>query len=585
MFLVSAAEIRKLDCIVQDRGVPALILMENAGRALADHSSRLLQKLGVKSPKEIVEPVLEGWPRQGERQEAWPSIGAAGQAIVILAGPGQNGGDGFCAARHLSSMGYSVKVAFFGDVERLPHEARLNHDMIHSYPVPVYQVSSSNLQEVIAQLGSPDLIIDALLGTGAEGNPRPPMDLAVDWVNSQGVPVVACDIPTGVSANTGYVHKPCVQADLTVTFGFAKIGLFSYPGRMFAGEIIVENLGFPADLVKGPDIEDDGPTCYGGKGKKIGGDGKGEPVPVLARAMCLEDARKLLPKRRADHHKGLSGHVTVIAGSLGMAGAAVLSAKSALRSGAGTVTLLCPGSVWHVCVSMAPEVMVVPCGDSDTFASSPETLNTVEFYTQKAGALVIGPGWGRGCVQTEFLKEILPLASKKTCVVDADALFALKQLGGLSYLAGSQGRFILTPHLGEMARLIGLSIDDLEKDRPGNARKASTESNSIVCLKGAGTCIASPLGQLFVNTSGASCMATAGSGDVLTGTIAALAAQGLSPLDSARVGVFWHGLAGEAVCSSKGSVGVLAGDIIECLPAARRLIEQELGSGRFCEKR
>ena len=159
------------------------------------------------------------------------------------------------------------------------------------------------------------------------------------------------------------------------------------------------------------------------------------------------------------------------------------------------------------------------------------------------------------------------MASKKTCIADADALFALKHLGGLSYLARSQGKFILTPHSGEMARLIDLSVDDLEKDRPGNARRASIESNSIVCLKGAGTCIASPRAVVHQYVR-ASCMATAGSGDVLTGTIAALAAQGLSPLESARVGAFWHGLAGEAACAGKGSVGVLAGDIVECLPQA-----------------
>ncbi len=585
MFLVSAAEMRELDRRVQDRGVPALILMENAGRALADHASRILGKPAIKGPRGVAEPVQKGRPHQGERQEPWPGTETQGQTVVILAGPGQNGGDGFCAARHLSSMGYTVKVVFFGDVQRLPHEAGLNYKMLSSYPVQVYHTGTSDFQEVVADLGCPDLIIDALLGTGAQGNPRPPIDTAIRWANSQGAPVVACDIPTGLSADTGYAHSPCIRAHLTVTLGFAKIGLFSYPGPLLAGEIVVENLGFPPDLVKGPDIEDDGTNSCGTRGEKIGGAGSGEPVPVLARAMCLEEARRLLPKRRADHHKGLSGHVTVIAGSLGMAGAAVLSAKSALRSGAGTVTLLCPGSVYNVCASMAPEVMVVPCGDSDVFTPGPESLNIVELYVQKAGALVIGPGWGRGCFQTEFLKEILPLASKKTCIADADALFALKHLGGLSYLARSQGKFILTPHSGEMARLIDLSVDDLEKDRPGNVRRASIESNSIVCLKGAGTCIASPLGQLFINTSGASCMATAGSGDVLTGTIAALAAQGLSPLESARVGAFWHGLAGEAACAGKGSVGVLAGDIVECLPQARRWIEQALGSERFCEKR
>jgi hydroxyethylthiazole kinase-like uncharacterized protein yjeF len=575
MFLVSAAEMQKLDLMVQEMGVPALILMENAGRALAAHCEDLLK---IMSPGDSLKQTESGqgvrtWP--GHRCKPGSEERAAMKEIAILAGPGRNGGDGFCAGRHLSAKGYGVKVAFFGDKERLPREAFLNYEMLEPYPVQIYHAGSLGPQRAMAEMGSPDLIIDALLGTGAGGNPRPPMDLAIRWANSRGVPVVACDIPSGLSADTGHVHDPCIKADLTVSMGFAKTGLVSYPGRMFAGDIVVENLGFPPDLVKGFDTEVENNISVRGESYRNEAARFHEPMVIMAQAITRKQAQELLPRRRADHHKGLSGHVTVIAGSQGMAGAAVLAAKSALRSGAGTVTLICPGGIYHVCASMVPEVMVVPCGDSGVFTPDRKSISIVGNHLLRAEAVVVGPGWGRGSFQSEFLKEILPLSSKKICVVDADALYALGQLGGLSYLAHSQGKFILTPHSGELASLIDLSVDELETDRPGFAKKASRESGSVMCLKGAGTCIAGPFGQLFINTSGGPYMATAGSGDVLAGTIAALAAQGLLPLESALVGVFWHGLAGETALKRTGSFGILAGDIIESLPGARALIEQK----------
>lgn len=544
MFLVSAAEMRKLDTKVQDLGVPALILMENAGRALADHVFDLLRQAGIEGSK--AKPV-----------------------IAVLAGQGQNGGDGFCAARHLAAKGYHVRVGFFGDKHRLPKEAFHNYEMLNSYPVKIHHIDSMSPEEVLKGLGSPDLIIDALLGIGGKGNPRFPMDLAIEWVNAQDAYVVACDVPSGISAGTGYAYSPCVKADLTVTMGFAKVGLLSYPGRMYSGKIIVETLGFPPGLIRGFDKEeqDTGNTEI----NPI----LGSQMVILTEASSFAKARQLLPKRHLNHHKGLSGHVLVVAGSLGMAGAAVLAAKSALRSGAGTATLLCPGKIYHVCASMIPEVMVAPCGYSGVFSFDQESIAIFKNNLERASAVVLGPGWGRGHFQTGFLKEILPMASKKPCVVDADALFALKQLGGLSYLAGSKGDFILTPHPGELAMLTGLSTEDIQSNRPGYARASSRQSSSVMCLKGAGSCIADPLGRLFINTSGGPCMATAGSGDVLTGIIAALVAQGLPPYASAWLGAFWHGVSGELALRRKGSYGILADDIIECLPEARSKIEQQ----------
>ena len=557
--LVSSEQMRELDRMVQKMGVSALLLMENAGRALAHHSMDLLDEGEHFFPKGI---------EKSSRAAHMTTRHAKRGTIVVLAGPGQNGSDGFCAARHLAAHGYEVKVGLFGKKEDLPYEASLNYEVLRAYPIEVLPLDFENPQATVEQLGSPDLVIDALLGIGTKGPPRFPIDLAVKWANSQGVPIVACDIPTGISADTGEVYEPCIRANTTVTMGYAKIGLLSYPGRMFAGNVVVENLSFPRDLVAGSaepvkiDMISENIQCT-----------VPAPLEIMTQAVFSEDVRPLFPQRQEDHHKGLSGHVMVIAGSLGMAGASVLCAKSALRAGAGTVTLVCPGKIYEVCASAAPEVMVLPYGDSKAFTPDPKSFRMVKDKLEKTDAIAIGPGWGRGPSQTEFLKEMLPFVLNIPCVVDADALFALAELGGLAYLEQLHGEFILTPHPGEMAILRSMGVSELNRDRPAVARRAAMESGSVVCLKGAGTCTAGPRGELFINTSGTAAMATAGSGDVLTGVIAGLGAQGLAALDSAVVGVFWHGTAGEMAHENKGSYGILAGDIVDYLPYSRAAIE------------
>jgi len=528
MYLVTAAEMRGLDRRAVEMGIPALLLMENAGKAVAAETAALLLERRDSDLREV--------------------------AIAVLAGPGQNGGDGLCAARHLSSMGYRVKVGLFGAAGRLPPEARANYDALRAYGVEILEAGLSpdmTPGAVLARLTGAAAIIDALLGIGQEGDPRSPIDAAVRWANGEhaaGTPVIACDVPTGLDSDTGATFDPVISASATVTMGFPKIGLYSYPGRRYAGRVLVETLGLPGALL-------------------------GERFP--AKAVFIEDAREILPRRLADHHKGLSGHVTVVAGSLGMAGAAVLTAKAALRAGAGTVTLLCPGEVYQVCASMAQEVMVLPCGVGPTFLSDAQSIGMAAEFAGRSSCMAIGPGFGRGDSQVSFLRELLPQVSSVAvpCLIDADGLYAVGELGGLSYLAGLGGKFILTPHPGELARLIGVETRAIGRDRAFFARKSALESKSTVCLKGAGTCVANPPGQVRINTSGDPAMATAGSGDVLSGMVAALVSQGLPPFDAAWLGVFWHGLAGEMARQRHGSYGVLAGDMSDAVPAARQVIE------------
>ncbi len=509
--LVVADKMRELDKKAVDSGIPSLILMENAGRGLASAVRRFVGDLEAK--------------------------------IGIISGPGQNGGDGFVAARHLSSEGFQVKVLLLGKKQKLSGEAMANLNMLDICPVEVRIVEDCDVPEGLGWLEDCSLIIDAMLGTGLSGAPRFPFDAAIGWVNTRHVPVVSCDLPSGLCADTGFLFTPSVKADLCVTMGLPKLGMYSYPGRSQCGDIVVEPLSLSRDFFKNA-------SPYG--------------------AVFAEDVKKVMPKRTPEHHKGMSGHVLVVAGSMGMAGAAGLAAKAALRAGAGTCTLICPGEVYEVCASWAPEIMVVPGNRHSAFDADGD-LSIVKQYSQGASALVLGPGLGRGPVQTRFVAKIIECL-QIPCVLDADGLFALSQLGGLKYLSKSRGKYILTPHPKELANLMGLRVLDIGKDRPGHALEAAKQADNVVCLKGAGTIVANYRGEAFVNTSGGPAMATAGSGDVLSGVIGALLAQGLFPFEASWAGVFWHGLAGDVAAGKLGSCGMLAGDIIECLPHARQLI-------------
>lgn len=522
MILVTRDEMRAIDQAAQARGIPAQILMENAGRAVADAAVEMLSRTG-KGPRS----------RSGK-----------GPTVVVLCGPGQNGGDGLVAARHLSARGYDVAVALFAKKSSLPPEAGRCRLMLEAFEIPCFEMDTLTGDEILKKLPSPDLIIDALLGTGSSGNPRSPIREAIEWANSAGCPILACDIPSGLDADTGTPGTPAIRASLTVTMGFAKVGLVTYPGRKFAGELVVANLGFP-------------PSAF--------------PRSWTGRTPEMDEARELMPKRDPDHHKGLSGHVCVVAGSIGMVGAACLAASSSLRAGAGTVTLVVPGGAYTPAASMVKEVMVVPAGDGGTFDLS--SVPVVRRELERADAAVLGPGWGRGAHQTLFLQEILKDVAKLPSVIDADALAALKDLpGGLRTWKEEVKVSVLTPHPGEMARLMGVPTTQIQSSRVKWAQRAAEECRSVVALKGAGTVTAHPDGRYVVNTSGHPAMATAGAGDVLSGMVGALLAHGLEPFDAAWLGVYWHGLAGEVCAARVGQVGVLSGDIVRAIPRARRII-------------
>jgi hydroxyethylthiazole kinase-like uncharacterized protein yjeF len=382
------------------------------------------------------------------------------------------------------------------------------------------------------------VVIDALLGTGFSGEPRGATAEAIDAVNAAGVPVVSVDVPSGVDASTGEVSARAVRATATVTFHAAKTGLWIYPGKAHAGEVRTLDIGIP----------------------------RGAPVEADV-GLIDPSVLALLPKRGPSSTKFSSGHVLVAGGSRGLTGAPLMAAHAAMRAGAGYVTACVPGSVQAILASGGtPELMTRGLPDEDgslTAAGVEEVLDGL----QHGGALALGPGLGRNPGAEAFARELAQRSPLAT-VIDADGLNA--HAGRLGDLAGREAPTVLTPHAGELGRLLGAGSEEIERQRLRRVRAAAELSKAVVVLKGDDTLIAAPSGQVAVSRGESPALATAGTGDVLTGVIAALLAQGLDPFTAAAAGVHLHAAAGRVAAHRAGAAeGVTATDVIAALPAAR----------------
>lgn len=559
--ILGGTEMRELDRrATEDMGVPGPVLMENAGAAVARAALAL---------------VASGF--------------AAASRVLIVAGKGNNAGDGFVCARHLLAAGCRVKVALADPEAALRGDTALNLEILRRDGA--WETIETTLEVCRLLAGKspagppapwgaagPDLIIDAVLGTGLVGAPRGAVAEAIDLINrmaaTQGCPVLAVDVPSGLDADTGAVSGPCVRATQTVTFACLKKGLVQYPGAGHAGRILVADIGFP-------------PSVAGAS-----------PSPGSVAVLGPEEAAHLVPGRPAAGHKGTFGHVLSVAGSTEYAGAAWLCAAAALRAGAGLSTL---ASIPYVLSArgMFPEIIARP------LFSMIKAGETGAFWdVAPYDALALGPGLGQSAearqLVLQLLTEVLPSATLPA-VLDADALNIVASAGGLEVLrraatgdavvpggatsgaavaaaaggaAASRCGFVITPHPGELARLTGLSAAKVQSDRIGNALAAARLSQTVVCLKGARTVVASPTGAVRVIPFGNSGMATGGSGDVLTGIIAALLANGLEPFPAACAGAFVHAVAGDlAAVQISGSgdgaaAGLLARDILDRIPIA-----------------
>ena len=452
-----------------------------------------------------------------------------GKRVHILAGTGNNGGDGLVAARQLLALGARIKVYLVGDERKLTPENAANLQILRKLGADCQPVKGSQIGKLRFSLGLADLIIDAVFGTGFSGALRGELESLVNVVNEVKAPVAAIDCPTGVNSANGEVRSAAVQAEITINLGFPKVGNVLYPGQAYAGRNIVVDLGFP--------LTHDG-----------------------TRYLLGDESLGWLPVRRPWSHKGTLGHTLVVAGSRNYAGAASLSGQAVLRAGGGMVTLAVPEGIYS---RFRPdELIVVPVGETAHGTIGVPSVQKLLELMEGKDVLAIGPGLTRQPEAVQVVQELLR-KWQGPCVIDADALGAL-DAGFLETITeGRRSRWIITPHPGEMARLVGSDTGQVNANRLQAADDYARKWNMVVVLKGAPTIISSRK-HTYINTSGNPGMATAGSGDVLTGLIAGLLSQGLDPLKAAALGVYVHGKAGD-LAGQKGQRGLRAGDTLTSL--------------------
>lgn len=558
-FLLSE-QMREVDrYTIEELGIPAMVLMENAGRAIAEEVLRFCRSRRGRAQKQRQR---HDEPRQAEGCYVYeeadkvpgfaavsdPETGSdnSGEHWVVLVGKGNNGGDGLVCARHLADAGVAVSLLYAEPPERLRGEAAAQHEIVKRLGMPGRVYDPEAGAGIVA--GGRDRavtgLVDALLGTGTKGAPRGVYASLIREANESGLPIVAADIPSGLDADTGAVHDPCIRARVTVSLAFLKAGLTQYPGAGQAGEVTVRYIGIPRRLPPG-----------------MSAAGTVLTREALAGELGVDAERP----RLADGHKGTYGHVLLAAGSLPMSGAGLLAAKAALRAGCGLATWALPEALLPRLLGAVPELMLAPAADGGSGAWNEAAANEVLRLLEARDVLAVGPGLGRFPGEAAFLRALWEGAATPL-VVDADALNILASAGGLAAWPRRDAATVLTPHPGEMSRLTGLSTAEVQRDRIGVARRFAAEHGVTLVLKGARTVIAAPDGRVFVNVTGHPGMATGGSGDVLTGIIAGLLAQGLDGVQAAAFGAYLHGLAGEQAAARRGNpASLLAGDIIDAL--------------------
>jgi NAD(P)H-hydrate epimerase len=465
-----------------------------------------------------------------------------GRRAVVVCGKGNNGGDGLVAARYLERWGTRVAVILMSDPSSYRDTARENFRRFVEWGGRWKPYTG---QTAVRELARADVVVDAIFGTGFRGSPEGDYRGAVRAINGSIAPVVAVDIPSGVEGETGAVRGEAVRAEVTVTFGALKPGLVLYPGAAHAGEVEVADIGFPPDLIR----------------SDLG-------------MVEAEDAAALLMRRDPETHKRSSGVVLVLAGSRAMTGAAILSASAAYRAGAGLVTVAVPEGILRVVEGAITEATFLPLPETAEGSVSDAAWPILGERLEAVDAAAIGPGLTAGPGTVELVRKLVA-ESPALFVLDADGLNAFGGRGAL--LAERRADAVITPHAGEFGRLTGLSSGEVQEDRVGHARKAATEFRCTVLLKGSRTVVAEPDGTARINPTGGPFLATAGTGDVLTGVIGAFLARGLRTMDAAVLGAFVHGAAGRLASAELGE-GTLARDVMEQVPEAVDALRR-LGDG------
>ncbi|MBI4317577.1 MAG: NAD(P)H-hydrate dehydratase [Chloroflexi bacterium] len=510
---------RHIDRAAADIGLTTNILMGNAGRAVAD---AMLDSLGDLRDRHV----------------------------LVLVGPGNNGGDGLVAAVHLHDAGAVVTLYIW--IRKVEGDANFATTQ-QAHISAIFADQDPNCDVLRQSVARADVIVDALLGTGKARAITGFLKSILETVGSFKRPeakVVAVDLPTGMDADTGAVDEVTPRADLTVTLAFPKLGLFFFPGASYVGKLVVGDIGLPP-----------------------------EPEGVASTEVITPTlVRRDLPARPLDSHKGTFGRVLVVAGSVSYVGAPALACAAAGRVGAGLVSLACPRTIYPILATKLTEAICSPLPDVEPGALGTDSLEPLVSTMPNFDVVLLGPGLGQHPQTVSFVDQLLKWVSgqrqvtlsSRPWVVDADGLNVLANIPNWWQRLPRQS--ILTPHPAELSRLLRVGVGDIQKDRLGSARRAATTWGRIVVLKGAFTIVASPEGQIFINPSANPALATAGTGDVLAGAIAGLLGQGMPPLSAAIAGVCLHSLAGEIVRDEIGEAGALAGDLLPALPRALRRV-------------
>jgi NAD(P)H-hydrate epimerase len=517
--IVTADEMKWCDrTTIEDIGIPGLVLMENAGTAVVRFVRETLGDL-------------------------------AGKHIAVFCGKGNNGGDGFVVARRLAGAGSRVSVILTAPPAELKGDALANFSVLKKIAnrvLPAISIQRYS-RNALEQLGHADGIVDAIFGTGFSGKVRQPLVDLINWINGQSVPVFAIDVPSGINATNGVVENAAIRATETITFGLCKTGLLLNNGQANAGTVRVADIGIPRVVTESKTLS---PTYLVHQG----------------------DVRDILPQRPKTAHKYSVGKVLVIAGSRGYTGAAALCATAALRSGAGAVMLGTPEAVYPILARKLSEVIVIPLPSTDYGTLSLKSYGMLKPRIEWADVIAMGPGLSQSPETQSLVIELLN-EIKGRIVLDADGLNAVAGAGA-ALLKKLKSDVILTPHSGEFARLARKPSQEVDQNRIDLPRLFARQSGVTVVLKGAPTVTATSDGFVYVNSTGNPGMATVGSGDVLTGIISGLWAQGTSPGGAAFGGVYLHGLAGDIAKQEFGERSLIAGDMIDCLPRAFSSVER-----------
>jgi len=516
---------------IEGMGIPGVVLMENAGLQVARAAAEMLLDL-----------TQEGWLAVSEGPLIMPKEGLGGKKVAIVAGKGNNGGDGFVVARHLHQRGAAVKIFVAGEPESLQGDARINLEIIQRIGLPILPVlDATSLEGMERWAREADLIVDALLGTGIHGPVRDPIASAIEAIDRCATPVLAVDVPSGLDSDSGQICGVCVRATRTITLALPKVGLVTYPGASYAGQVTVADIGIPKSLL--------------------------QDEPVGLELITSDWVRARLPRRRGDSHKGTFGQVLIVAGSVGMTGAAAMAGESAYRAGAGLVRLALPQSLNDAMEARLTEVITIPAAETPARSLSAQALPDLERWLAASDAVCLGCGISTHPDTVALVRELIR-KTRLPMLIDADGLNALT--GATDLMRERGGPLVITPHPGEMARLLGTTAREVQSHRLEIARSVAVGWNAVVVLKGAFTVVAAPDGRTMVNPTGNPGMATAGSGDILAGTITGLLAQGVPAFEAAAAGVYLHGLAGDLAAKTLGQAGMMATDIGRYLPEAIR---------------